>query len=109
MFRSPPDHIHLGHSGVVGDQPVSTLIDQYDRVRIGGLAEVPRDFHRGPSEVVRRGLDVGHVERKRQDTAKHLHTSQVVVDSSSFVGAESWGDDVGFVRGGNVWVGEAWP
>lgn len=97
--RGSPDRVQLGHGGVVGDQPVPTLIDQHDWVRVGDLTLLSPGGHGGPSEFVGRWLDVFHMEQRRQKaTAERAHPGQMIVDGSGLVRAESGGDDVGLIR-----------
>ena len=72
-----PKGIRLGHSAVVGDQPVPALIDQHDGSGVSALARVSYGGQGGSGGVVRCGLDVHHNEVQGQVSTRAV---QMIID-----------------------------
>src|ERR1700722_4677295 len=104
-FRGLPEPVHLGHGGVMGEQPVPALIYQHYRPAVSALTRVSYGGQGGSGEVVRCGLNIGNDEVKGQRGS--THPVQMIVNRSGFVGAEAGADDVGFIRSRDVWVSES--
>jgi hypothetical protein len=111
---------HTGSVGVRGSNPLSStrkpqvrgtklarpaLIDQHYRPGVSALTRISYGGQGGVGEVVGCGLDVGDDEVKGQRGS--AHPVQMIVDCSGFVGAESRGDDVGFIRSRDVRVSQS--